>query len=564
MPITVWYKTYTKSTAFSDITASVIVTLMLIPQALAYGMLAGLPPEIGLYSSMFPLIAYGIFGSSTTLSVGPAAVAALMTAAAIAPFSAISIETGLLAAAILAAISGLILLSGGLLKLGFFANFLSHPVISGFINAASLTIAISQVPTLLGINGSGENMVEMVISIYNNINKTNLTVLIMSSLVILSLIANKVFGSKFLKLIGCSQFLVQILTKSFPAILVIVGILLMISNYGWTNNIQVLGDFPEGLPEFNFPSGDPSMWKLLFGPAILITIVGYVESISIAQSLAIRRKERVNPDQELVALGVSNIVASISSGMPVTGGVSRSIVNTEAGAMSPAAGIFTAFGIIIASLTITQLLANLPKLILSATIVVAILSIIDLSVFKRTFNISIKDFIALFITFFVTLLLNIEWGLTSGVLISIGLYLYRSCKPHIATVGNVKGTEHFRNQLRHKVELCPDVFTLRLDESLYFANAKYLEQKIIEVIADNKSIKHLILMCSAINNIDISAIEILESINDELKQLNIGFHLSEVKGPVMDFINKTHLLEKLNGKVYLTQYKAYKDLVCIS
>jgi sulfate permease, SulP family len=563
MPITVWYKTYNKSTAFSDITASVIVTLMLIPQALAYGMLAGLPPEIGLYSSMFPLIAYGIFGSSTTLSVGPAAVAALMTAAAIAPFSAISIETGLLAAAILAAISGLILLSGGLLKLGFFANFLSHPVISGFINAASLTIAISQVPTLLGISSSGENMVEMVISIYKNINNTNITVLIMSSLVILSLIANKIFGGKFLKLLGYSQFLVQILTKSFPAILVIVGILLMISNYEWTNNIHVLGEFPEGLPEFGFPSGDLSIWKQLLAPAILITIVGYVESISIAQSLAMRRKERINPDQELLALGVSNIVASFGSGMPVTGGVSRSIVNTEAGAMSPAAGIFTAFGIIIASLTITQFLTNLPKLILSATIVVAILSIIDLSVFRKTLKVSLKDFLALVITFLVTLLLNIEWGLTSGVLISVGFYLYKSCKPHIATVGNIKGTEHFRNQLRYKVDLCPDVFTLRLDESLYFANAKYLEQTIIEVIADNNSIKHLILMCSAINNIDISAIEILESINDELKQLNIGFHLSEVKGPVMDFIDKTDLLEKLNGKVFLTQYKAYEELRCI-
>ena len=164
-----------------------------------------------------------------------------------------------------------------------------------------------------------------------------------------------------------------------------------------------------------------------------------------------------------------------------------------------------------------------------------------MSVFRRTFKVSLKDFLALVITFLVTLLLNIEWGLTSGVLISVGLYLYKSCKPHIATVGNIKGTEHFRNQLRHEVDLCPDVFTLRLDESLYFANAKYLEQKIIDVIADNNSIKHLILMCSAINNIDISAIEILESINDELKQLNIGFHLSEVKGPVMDFIIKTHL-----------------------
>jgi sulfate permease, SulP family len=540
-----------------------IVTLMLIPQALAYAMLAGLPPEVGLYASMLPLVVYGIFGTSKTLSVGPAAVAALMTAAAIAPFSLVSPEQGLLAGIILAALSGLLLLTGGVLKLGYFANFLSHPVISGFISAASLIIATSQLPILLGISANGENMIEMVQSLYSSIGNTDIATLIMSVITILLLVINRRYGRDLLSHLGLSKSWNQLLTKSFPAILVIIGVSLMMSNFRWFESIQVLGGIPKGLPDIGFPTSDISMWKQLLVPSLLITIVGYIESISIAQSLAMRNKSRIDPDQELIALGLSNIASSVSSGMPVTGGVSRSIVNSDAGALTPAAGILTAFGIMLASLTITQWLTHLPKLILAATIVVAVISILDLSVFKKTFQVSIKDFLALVATFFFTLFVSIEWGLSAGILISIALHIYKSSKPHIAIVGNIEGTEHFRNVLRHDVYLCPNVSTIRLDESLYFANARYLEQKIIEIVADNKSVKHIILMCPAVNTIDISAIEVLEAINTNLKHLNIGFHLSEVKGPVMDLISKSELLDKLNGKVFLTQFNAYKALSCI-
>lgn len=536
---------------------------MLIPQALAYGMLAGLPPEIGLYASMLPLVVYGVFGTSKTLSVGPAAVAALMTAAAIAPFSLISIEHGILAGVILAALSGLLLLSSGILKLGYFANFLSHPVISGFISAASIIIATSQIPILLGISGHGENMIEMFQSLYSSIGKTDLATTMMSVITILLLVTNKLYGKNILSYFGFSKSWNQLLTKSFPAILVLIGVSLMMSNFSQFESIQILGVIPEGLPQLSLPIGDINMWKQLLIPSLLITIVGYVESISVAQSLAMRNKSRIDPDQELIALGLSNIAASVSSGMPITGGVSRSIVNSDAGALSPAAGIFTAFGIMLASLTIMQLLSYLPKLILAATIVVAVISILDLSVFKKTFQVSIKDFLALIATFFFTLFISIEWGLGAGIFISIALHIYKSSKPHIAIVGNVEGTEHFRNVLRHDVYLCPNVSTIRLDESLFFANARYLEQKIIEIVADDKSVKHIILMCPAVNTIDISAIEVLEAINTNLKHLNIGFHLSEVKGPVMDLICKSELLTKLNGKVFLTQFSAYKELSCI-
>ena len=564
IPILDWSRRYNKELAAGDVTAAIIVTLMLIPQALAYSMLAGLPPHIGLYASMLPLVAYAIFGTSNSLSVGPVAVAALMTASAVAPYSVSSVEMGMASAVILAGISGLLLLIFGIFRLGFLANFLSHPVISGFISAASIIIATSQLPILFGYSSTGNNMIALSTSIIKGIDSIHISTLIMSIITITLLVTSKLYGIRLWKSLGLSIFFAQTLNRSIPAILVVIGTLIMQSNFEWTKGIKMVGDIPAGLPGLSMPLFDINMWHALWIPALLITIVGYVESISIAQTLAMKKKERINPDQELIALGFANIASAVSSGLPVTGGLSRSVVNSSAGALTPAAGIFTAIGMVGASLTITGWLGSLPKFILSASIIVAVLSIVDFGVFSKTFRQGIVDFLALAITFCLTLLVNIEWGITAGVLLSIGLHLYKSSKPHIAVVGHIAGTEHFRNINRHDVEVCPDVVTLRVDESLYFANARFLEDRVLELIADNPRMKHLVLMCSAINYIDGSALEILEAINHELKQLQIGFHLSEVKGPVMDYLNRTDLISTLNGKIYMTQFKAYEELSCFN
>jgi len=564
IPILDWSQRYNKKLAIGDITAALIVTLMLVPQALAYSMLAGLPPHVGLYASMLPLVAYAIFGTSNSLAVGPVAVAALMTASAVAPYAAQSIEMGMISAVILATISGLLLLASGILRLGFLANFLSHPVISGFISAASIIIATSQVPTLLGFSGSGDNMIALGSTIMDRLESLHTPTLIMSVITIALLLVSRCYGTKILGLLGLSKFSAQTANRAVPAILVVAGTFLMQSNYEWVKGIKTVGDIPAGLPGLSAPLIDGNMWHALWLPALLITIVGYVESISVAQSLAMKRKERIDPNQELIALGFANIAAAVSSGLPVTGGVSRSVVNSDAGALTPAAGLFTAMGMVGASLLITGWLGSLPKFILSATIVVAVLSIVDLSIFMKTLRLSTKDFLALAITFSLTLLINIEWGISAGVLISIGLHLYSSSKPHTAIVGRIAGTEHFRNIDRHKVEVCTDVVTLRIDESLYFANARFLEQRVLELIAENPKIKHLVLMFSAVNEIDSSAIEILETINHALKQQGIGFHLSEVKGPVMDYLKRSDLINTLNGKIFMTQFKAYEELACIN
>jgi sulfate permease, SulP family len=279
--------------------------------------------------------------------------------------------------------------------------------------------------------------------------------------------------------------------------------------------------------------------------------------------MAMRRRERIQPDQELIALGFSNLAAGVSAGLPVTGGVSRSVVNVDAGAKTQAAGLFTSIGMVAATYFLGASLSDLPRFILAATIVIAVLSLFDFQVFKHTWQLNKKDFVALMITFLTTLFVNVEWGISAGVLLSIGLHLYKSSHPHIAVVGQVRGTEHFRNIERFDVNVCPDVVTMRIDESLFFANARFLEQRIHEVVADQPNLKHLVLMFSAVNDVDGSALEVLAAINEHLKKLGIGFHFSEVKGPVMDSLTRSHLPDLLNGKIYLTQYKAYKELSCL-
>lgn len=562
LPVLDWGRRYQRQHAIHDLTAAVIVTLMLVPQALAYAILSGLPPQVGLYASMLPLVCYALLGTSSTLAVGPVAVAALMTASAIAPYSAQNLQMGLQAAIVLACLSGLFLFFAGVFRLGFLANFLSHPVIAGFIGAASLVIASSQLPTLLGIQASGDNMLTLWHGILLQIDEVHGVTALLSLLTLLLLLLFRRYGVRALQTAGLSLFWAQTLSRSVPALLVISGTWAIRQNFTILAGVRTVGQIPTGLPALTWPHWDAPLWQALLMPAILISIVGYVESISVAQNLAMKRRERIDPDQELLALGAANLAASFSAGQPVTGGVSRSVVNMDAGAQTPAAGFFTAVGMLLATLFLAGWLSDLPRFILAATIIVAVLSLLEWQVFIDTWRRNRSDFLALLMTFMITLLVNVESGISAGVLLSVAMHLYRSSRPHIAIVGQVPGTEHFRNVARHAVKVCPDVVTMRVDQSLYFANARYLEQKVLEVLADNPAVKHVILMCSAVNEVDSSALEVLETINQHLSALKIGFHLSEVKGPVMDTLQDSSLKQQLNGKIYLTQYQAYAALAC--
>jgi SulP family sulfate permease len=559
-PILEWGAQYSGKTFINDLITGVIVTMMLIPQSLAYAQLAGLPAEVGLYASIAPLILYAIFGTSRTLAVGPVAVGSLMTAAAVAPLAAQGTPEYLGAAIALALISGLMLIIMGLLRLGFFANFLSHPVIAGFITASGVHIAASQLGPLLGIQIHGETLFDLVGSIIGSIGDIHLyTALIgVISLIFLFWVRSKL--KPLLIKLGLGERAASMLAKAGPVASLVAAILVVGIFRLDDNGVTVVGFVPEGLPEIAMPPIDLGLWSGLAVPALLIAIVGYVESISVAMTLAAKRRQRVDPDQELIGLGTANVGSALSGGFPVTGGLSRSVVNFDAGAETPAAGAFTAIGIAITTLFLTSLLFFLPKAVLGAIIITAVLSLVDIGALKRTFIFSKADFAAMAATILFTWILGIEAGLIVGIALSIGLHLYKTSRPHVAIVGQIPGTAHFRNVKRHTVVTDPEILSMRVDESLYFPNARFLEDNINGGVADHPDVRHVILKCDAVNDIDSSALESLETINLRLKDSKIDFHLSEVKGPVMDRLKRSHFLQELTGKVHLTQYDAVSSI----
>jgi SulP family sulfate permease len=559
-PILTWGAEYNRQTMVNDLIVAGIVTVMLIPQSLAYALLAGLPPQIGLYASMAPLLMYAIFGTSRTLAVGPVAVASLMTAAAVANIAAQGTPEYLGAAIALAMVSGLLLVGMGLLRLGFLANFLSHPVISGFITASGIQIAAGQIAPLIGIKAHGESFVDLVKSMLPNFGQINpyTAAIGITSLVFLFWVRSglKPLLCKF----GMSERSAGMVAKLGPIAAIAVTTAAVWGLSLGAHGVKIVGTVPKGLPSLALPPFEMGLWTKILVPALLISIVGYVESISVALTLAAKRRQRIDPDQELIALGMSNVGAAVSGGFPVTGGFSRSVVNFDAGAETPAAGAFTAIGIALATLFLTPLLYFLPNATLAATIIVAVLSLVDLGALKHTWHYSKADGAAMAATILLTLYEGVEAGLIAGVGLSIFLHLYKTSKPHVAVVGQLPGTMNFRNVKRHAVVTDPGILSLRIDASLYFPNARFIEEMVNDAVAANPAVRHVILECPAVNTIDASALESLEAINHRLKDGGITLHLSEVKGPIMDRLQRSHFLQELTGKVHLTQYQAVASI----
>ena len=556
-PILSWSKTYSRQDAAQDGLAAVIVTIMLIPQSLAYAMLAGMPPEAGLYASILPIIAYAVFGSSRVLAVGPVAVVSLMTAAALGSVAESGTADYATAALTLAALSGAMLFGMGLLRMGFIANFLSHPVIAGFITASAVLIAMGQIGPLIGVKMTGASVPELVESFWAGKAAFNWQTLVIGALGVAFLSWVRQRMKPTLRALGVGPMLADVLTKAGPVVAVATSTLAV---WGFGLDVAVVGAVPAALPPLTSPSFDLALIRELAMPAFLISVVGFVESVSVAQTLAARKRQRIRPDQELIGLGAANLAAGFSGGFPVTGGFARSVVNADAGAATPAAGIYTALGLAIAALALTPLLYFLPKATLAATIIVAVLGLVDLSILKKTWGYSRADFAAVAGTILVTLALGVEAGISTGVILSIALHLWRTSRPHVAEVGLVAGTQHFRNILRYEVITDPTVLSLRIDESLYFANTRYLEDLILERTAEDQNLRHVILMCSAVNEIDMTALETLEALMMHLKDRGIALHLSEVKGPVMDRLQRSSFLDHLTGRVFLSQHEAFASL----
>jgi sulfate permease, SulP family len=559
-PALAWLKGYSREDMKTDAMASFIATILLIPQSMGYALLAGLPAVVGLYAGIIPAILYALFGTSRTLAVGPVAITSMMTATIVAPFALPGSEQYAAMAMMLAFLSGVFLILMSLLRMGFLSNLLSHPVISGFISASAILIAVGQFKHLIGVQAHGDNLIELTRSMMLHIHDINLPTVILSTISILLLILLKRYLTPILSKLGLAEQTAQMLGKAGPVVVVVVttGCVALFSLD--TVGIKIVGDISTRLPTIPFQQFTLDAMIDLLPGAFLISIVGFVGSVSVAQSFAAKRKQDITPNQELVGLGLANLGAALSASFPVTGGFSRSVVNASAGAKTPMTGILTGLLMLVTLLFFTPLFYYLPTAVLASSIIISILQLIEVKNFLRLYRFSKQEALGLLATFFVVLFVSMESGIIVGVSLSLLFFLWHTSHPHIAVVGRLPGTEHFRNVKRFDVETDPEIITIRIDENLFFANARVLEDYVLTLVSLHKDMKHLILMCNAVNMIDASALDSLETIDDRLKSAGVLLHFSEIKGPVMDKLKDSSLVRNLSGDIFLTQHQAMKIL----
>jgi len=561
LPVLIWGRAYRRADLVADLLAAVVVTILLVPQGLAYATLAGLPPEVGLYASIAPVLAYALLGTSRALAVGPVAVLSLMSLTAAGMVAPPGTPAFAEASALLALLSGAMLVLMGVLRLGFLANLLSHPVVSAFISASALLIALSQVRHLLGLPpADGTSAAETIAALARTLPETDAETLAVGGFALLFLAWSRRGAQPLLVRLGLPAAAAAAAARAAPALAVAAGMAAVVLLGLEADGVRTLGAIPAGLPPLALPALEAGRIVPLLLPAFLIALIGFVESVSVAQTLAARRRETVRPDQELVALGAANLAAGLTGGFSVTGGFARSVVNFDAGARTPAAGAFTALGILSAVLFLGPALAPLPHAVLAATIIVSVLSLIDLGVPRTLLAYSRPDFAAYVATALATIAVGVEAGVVAGVLFTIGVTLWRTSRPHVAIVGQVPGTQHYRNVRRHAVITRPEILSVRIDESLSHLNVRTIEAFLLAEIAARPEVRHLVLMCSGINAIDASGLEMLEALTHRLAEAGVLLHLSEVKGPVMDRLRKTRFLAALSGRVFLSQHEAVRTL----
>ncbi len=551
---------YSRDKLSSDLVAALLVSLILIPQSLAYAMLAGLPPELGLYASTLPIVIYALFGSSTTLAVGPVAIASIMTASALGSVSAQGIIDYIDGAIMLALLSGAFLTLLGIFRFGFIANFLSHSVVAGFITASGFLIAISQLKHIVGVDVSGHTFYTLVQSLLGALSNVHVLTMLVGSAALLFLLIARRWADPLLRTLGLSASMADLVARAAPAFGLVITTVVVATMGLDKEGVAIVGEIPVGFVSLGLPSFSFEAAKALALPAVFISIIGYVESISVGRTLATKRQEKLDPNQELIGLGGANVASGLVGAFPVTGGLARSVVNFDAGAKTQLAGIYTAIGITLSSFFLTPFLYYLPTAMLAATIIVAVLSLIDLSIVKRSWNFSKSDFVAVLTTFAVTLLFGIESGVASGIVASILLHLYHTSTPHIAEIGILPDCETFRNVKHYSVQTGPTFVSLRIDESLLFTNVNYLEEYVDELLRARPDVKDIVLHCGAINTIDLSALEMLEALNVRMLNQGVKLHLSELKIPVKKLLEKANFIEQLGGTEYLSQYEAFQDL----
>jgi sulfate permease, SulP family len=550
-PIIHWVRLTTRRDLSKDAAAAAIVTVLLVPQGLAYAMIAGLPPVVGLYAAIIPALLYALLGTSRDLSVGPTSIAAIMVAAAIAGVAEdIDPVAGAL---ILAALSGMILLAMGLLSMGVFANLLSRPVLTGFSSGAAIIIMADQLRHVAGIElPAGLQPHEMVAYLSARAAILNVETLVLGGLALLFLLATTGTRRTGRRLHAATARLAPVIVLALGAVAVIA--------FG-LERVPLVGTISARPPVLDITLPGVSTWIALAPSAALISIIVFVESISIGKYLAGRRRESVDADQELVALGSANIGSAISGALPVAGSFSRSMVNFNSGAHSQLSSVFLALFVAATLLVFAPLFSVLPKAVLAAVIIVALASLVDLRSIPETWRYSKADGASNLVTFFGVLAYGVEAGLIMGVLLSILLYLWRTGHPNIVVVGRLPHSTEFRSVDRHKVETWREILLVRVDENLYFANVGHVQDIITREFQKRPGIKHLVLVMSGVGFVDSSALHTLLASVDSLREAGVTIHLADVKGPVMDRLRRTKIFEQLApGQVFPTPQMAVNAL----
>ncbi|HRL93082.1 MAG TPA: sulfate permease [Pseudomonas sp.] len=537
-----WLKGYRRELLAGDLGAGVLVVLMLVPQGMAYALVAGLPPVAGLYASILPVLAYALFGSSMVQSVGPMAITSLMTATSLATLAPSGSELYGAMAAQMALISGVVLVLCGVLRLGFLSSFLSRPVMSGFTSGAALVIAASQLKVLLG-------------GPLTAINPTAAGIGLLSLLLLW--LARSQLGRQLQRL-GLAAKSADMLSKLAPAAILLLATLLVWQQDWQQAGVALIGPIPAGLPSLGL-SLSLEQLRILLAPSLLIGFMVFLSGQSAAVTLAQRRGERINTNQELLGLGAANVASALSGGFPVTGSISRSAVNYAAGANTPLASVLTALLLAVLLVTPNAWLAWLPLPALAATIIIAVFGMLDLTTPREAWRYDRADAVAWLVTFSGVLLLGVEEGVMLGVVLSLGTVIWRASRPHIAVLGRLPGSEHFRNIERYAAETHPQIVLLRIDAGVFFGNAELISDRVLQTLTGET--RHLVLVMTAINLIDTTGLYALAELNQSLATRGIKLHLAEVKGPLMDKLKHSDLLLKpLSGQVFISAVSAFDQL----
>ncbi|WP_426342734.1 SulP family inorganic anion transporter [Pseudoduganella sp. S-14] len=538
-----WLRHYRRAMLPGDISAGIVVAMMMIPQGMAYALVAGLPPVTGIYASILPPVIYAVFGTSMTQSVGPMAIVSLMTAAIIGPMAPAGSGLYSVLAAQLALVAGAVLLLCGLLRLGFLANFFSRPVMSGFTVGSALVIAWGQLKPLLGAELPHWHGPSAVLGLGS----------------VLLLVLSRGHLARLLRSLGMKPAHADMATRLAPMLVVMLGLLLVQVLGLEAMGVKTTGQVPSGLPQLNLAMSQ-AHWQQLVKPGLLVGFVIFIMSMSAAQSLALKRNEKLVSNHELIGLGAANVASMISGAFPVTGSMSRSAVNFAAGAQTPLASIVTAGLLSLALVAPTGWLALLPMPVLAATIIVAVLGMLELGTLRTAWRYDRGDALAWFASAAGVVALGVEAGVLVGVALSMGTLIWRASRPHIAVLGRIAGTEHFRNIERYPAETRPELLALRIDANLFFGNVEAVQERIEDELRSHPAARHLVLVMTAVSSIDTSALFALSELNQSLARRGIGFHLAEVKGPVMDRLRQSDLLQTLNGQVFLSIDIADKHL----